>query len=84
MIFFNVFYRIPGLDNFFKNKPNISLGRKERNSPMMKDPICGMMVDEKNRKKLITSEHEGNTFYFCSISCKQKFDSDPHKYGHPN
>jgi P-type Cu+ transporter len=48
---------------------------------MMKDPICGMMVDEK--KSNLKAEHEGREFYFCSVSCKQKFDSDPHKYGHP-
>jgi len=48
---------------------------------MVKDPICGMMVDEK--KANYKSEHEGKTFYFCSAACKTKFDSDPHKYGHP-
>ena len=47
---------------------------------MMKDPICGMMVDEK--KTPFKSEHEGQTFYFCASSCKKKFDSDPHKYAH--
>lgn len=48
---------------------------------MKKDPICGMMVDE--TKSTLRSEHEGVAFYFCSEACKQKFDTDPHKYGHP-
>lgn len=48
---------------------------------MMKDPVCGMMVDEKSKLK---SEHEGKTFYFCSANCKSTFDKDPHKYGHRN
>jgi len=48
---------------------------------MQKDPVCGMMVDE--RKTKFTSEHEGRIFYFCSPGCKQKFDVDPHRYGHP-
>lgn len=48
---------------------------------MAKDPICGMTVDERTAK--LKSEHEGNVFYFCSTSCKSKFDKDPHKYGHP-
>lgn len=48
---------------------------------MMKDPVCGMTVDEKKTK--LKSEHEGKTFYFCSASCKTAFDKDPHKYGHP-
>ena len=47
---------------------------------MVKDPICGMDVDES--KTQLTSEHEGTKFYFCSASCKETFDSDPHKYGH--
>jgi len=42
---------------------------------MVIDPICGMTVDEKKSK--FKSEHEGKTFYFCSASCKQKFESDP-------
>jgi YHS domain-containing protein len=29
---------------------------------MQKDPICGMMVDE--RKTEFTSAHDGRTFYF--------------------
>ena len=49
---------------------------------MMKDPVCGMMVDEKKTK--LRSEHEGTTFYFCSPMCKAAFDKDPHKYGHPS
>lgn len=45
-----------------------------------KDPVCGMMVDEKKTK--LTSKHDAKTFYFCSASCKATFDRDPHKYGH--
>lgn len=48
---------------------------------MMKDPVCGMMVDEKKTK--LKSEHEGKAFYFCSAGCKVTFDKDPNKYGHP-
>jgi P-type Cu+ transporter len=39
-----------------------------------------MTVDEKTAK--FTSEHGGKKFYFCSAGCKQKFDGDPHRYGH--
>lgn len=45
------------------------------------DPICGMSVDP--AKAAATREHEGVTFYFCSKRCAETFDSDPHKYGHP-
>lgn len=47
---------------------------------MMKDPVCGMMVDE--AKTQFKSKHDGKEFYFCSVQCKQTFDKDPHKYGH--
>jgi Cu+-exporting ATPase len=47
---------------------------------MFKDPICGMMVDEKRAQ--FVSKHDGKTFYFCSAHCKQTFDANPHSYGH--
>ena len=34
------------------------------------DPICGMEVDEKTA---LSAEHEGNTYYFCSPGCRDKF-----------
>ena len=37
---------------------------------MAKDPICGMMVDEATPLK---AERDGQTFYFCSEHCREKF-----------
>jgi YHS domain-containing protein len=37
-----------------------------------KDPICGMEVEADTPYK---SELNGETFYFCSKDCKEKFDS---------
>ena len=45
---------------------------------MAKDPICGMMVDEKTAK--YKSDYEGNTYYFCAASCKNTFEKNPTKY----
>jgi len=45
---------------------------------MAKDPVCGMMVDEKKAK--LKSDHMGKTLYFCAPSCKATFDKDPEKY----
>ncbi len=45
---------------------------------MQKDPVCGMMVDEKKTK--FASTYEGKGFYFCSATCKTSFDKDPGKY----
>ncbi|TXH39013.1 MAG: heavy metal translocating P-type ATPase [Rhodospirillaceae bacterium] len=44
----------------------------------VKDPVCGMMVDPNVTPH--SSEHMGQSFYFCSADCKQKFDTDPHRY----
>lgn len=43
-----------------------------------KDPICGMMIEEGDA--VATSDHEGTTYYFCSMDCKEEFDSAPEDY----
>jgi Cu+-exporting ATPase len=47
---------------------------------LQKDPVCGMMVDEKKTK--FTTNREGKTTYFCSAACKASFDKNPTKYVH--
>lgn len=37
-----------------------------------------MDVDEKNAAA--RSQYRGETFYFCSEDCKQRFDADPERY----
>jgi Cu+-exporting ATPase len=37
---------------------------------MTKDPICGMTVDEATA---LRAERDGQTFYFCSEHCREKF-----------
>ncbi len=44
----------------------------------VKDPVCGMGINKKEAK--FSSENGGNTYYFCSQNCKDKFDADPKKY----
>jgi Cu+-exporting ATPase len=44
----------------------------------VKDPVCGMEIDP--RSAFATREHMGQTFYFCSQSCVDQFDKDPHHY----
>lgn len=39
------------------------------------DPVCGMTIDEKDAVAAV--EYHGNTYYFCSTSCKAEFDKDP-------
>jgi YHS domain-containing protein len=44
----------------------------------MKDPVCGMQVDEKAAK--FKSSYQGQTYYFCAQECKQKFDANPEQH----
>ncbi|MDQ2842641.1 MAG: heavy metal translocating P-type ATPase [Acidobacteriota bacterium] len=45
---------------------------------MPKDPVCGMQVDP--LKAAGQSQFEGQTYYFCGLGCKKKFDADPGQY----
>jgi YHS domain-containing protein len=45
---------------------------------MAKDPICGMMVDEKTAKW--TSDFNGKKYYFCNEKCKTTFDKNPKRF----
>lgn len=49
---------------------------------MLKDPICGMEVvpEEAFAKR----EYRGQTFYFCSKNCVEKFDSKSHQNSQSN
>lgn len=43
-----------------------------------RDPVCGTAVDE--AKAAAKTEYAGETFYFCSIDCREKFEEDPGRY----
>ncbi len=45
---------------------------------MTKDPVCGMDVNEKQAKA--KADYQGQTYYFCSDGCKQKFQANPQQY----
>ncbi|HYX69701.1 MAG TPA: YHS domain-containing protein [Terriglobales bacterium] len=45
---------------------------------MTRDPVCGMQVDEKQAKAQI--QHQGQTYYFCSDQCKQRFEKNPQQF----
>ncbi|HVS33622.1 MAG TPA: heavy metal translocating P-type ATPase [Thermoanaerobaculia bacterium] len=42
------------------------------------DPVCGMTIDPKDATG--TSEYKGTTYYFCSDSCKERFDESPERF----
>ena len=45
---------------------------------MMKDPVCGMELDSSQASA--QSQYQGQTYYFCSVECKQKFDANPKQF----
>jgi Cu+-exporting ATPase len=45
---------------------------------MAKDPVCQMDVDPKDAAG--QSTYQGQTYYFCAVGCKQKFDAEPGRY----
>ncbi len=45
---------------------------------MTKDPVCGMVVDEKTAAAQY--EYKGRVYYFCMQGCKMAFEKDPEKY----
>jgi len=45
---------------------------------MIKDPVCGVQVDEK--KTPATSTYKGEHYAFCGRQCKDKFDQNPERY----
>ena len=44
----------------------------------MKDPVCGMEVTYETAQA--RSEYDGQTYYFCSLDCKEQFDQNPENY----
>ncbi|HIH44295.1 MAG TPA: YHS domain-containing protein [Candidatus Methanoperedenaceae archaeon] len=41
------------------------------------DPVCWMHVD---RNSEIRTEYSGQTYYFCSLRCKQEFEKNLKNY----
>jgi len=42
------------------------------------DPVCGMTVQVAGAR--YTSAYAGQTFAFCGVSCKERFDREPERY----
>jgi YHS domain-containing protein len=43
-----------------------------------KEPVCGMTVNPQSAAA--AAVHEGRTHYFCSTSCRDKFEQAPENY----
>ncbi|MBI1743443.1 heavy metal translocating P-type ATPase [Candidatus Acetothermia bacterium] len=49
---------------------------------MVKDPVCGMEIEKTS--VFSSRTFDGQTYYFCSQACEQKFLADPGKYAKPS
>jgi Cu+-exporting ATPase len=47
----------------------------ETGGAAMIDPVCGMTVAQDTAAA--AWEHEGQTYYFCSVGCMERFRGDP-------
>ena len=45
---------------------------------MPRDPVCGVILDEKTAKFKIS--YGGEKYYFCSVKCKKRFKRNPNKF----
>ncbi|PYS67827.1 MAG: copper-transporting ATPase, partial [Acidobacteria bacterium] len=55
-----------------------SMSRNTTSEPLAKDPVCGMTVDP--RKAADSFDYNGQTYYFCSTSCLEKFRAEPERF----
>jgi Cu+-exporting ATPase len=53
-------------------------GRREEAMATVKDPVCGMEIDPATAAA--SEEYEGQTYFFCSESCHQRFVATPDRY----
>jgi len=51
---------------------------EETMATTVKDPVCGMEIDRVTAAA--TKEYSGQTFYFCSQSCHDRFVAEPGRY----
>src|ERR1051326_596329 len=70
-------YEFRQRDELSRSRHVINYSHKEH-SIMVKDPVCGMTVDE--TRATLRSEFRGHPYYFCSAGCKVKFDAAPDRY----
>ncbi len=49
-----------------------------KEEPVAIDPVCRMTVEP--AKAAAQSTYKGQTYYFCAVGCKQRFDHEPERY----
>ena len=44
----------------------------------VKDPVCEMTIEQTNAAASI--QHQGRTYYFCSVECRGAFTGRPEEF----
>jgi YHS domain-containing protein len=52
--------------------------RESGSGETARDPVCGMSVDPP--RAAAAAVHGGKTYYFCSVSCREKFEQAPQTF----
>ena len=50
----------------------------ERQPSSVRDPVCGLEIDQQNAAA--TPAYQGQTFYFCRVECQRQFDENPGRF----
>ena len=64
-----------------KSAPSVTPLEKENTdltSSTVVDVVCKMKIDKRTAE--FTSKYRGTMYYFCALSCKKEFDTNPEKY----
>ena len=48
---------------------------------MERDPVCNMELPERDPQR--AKQHGGQIYYFCSATCRRRFEADPERYARP-
>jgi Cu+-exporting ATPase len=63
-------------------KPKVEVSERksqeEENMATVKDLVCGMEIDPGTAAAKL--DYKGKTYYFCALSCRDKFKANPEKY----
>jgi YHS domain-containing protein len=74
-------YAVVGMSDVETLSPQVfafNVEQQKRIINMVKDPVCGMTVDENTAAG--KSAFEGITYYFCAPGCKKVFDKDTRRF----
>jgi YHS domain-containing protein len=63
---------------FVDNYQQIEQVDQYRRETLVTDPVCGMQISR--RTSVGEEQVSGRTYYFCTESCRQKFQTDPSQY----